>query len=79
MKIFDTYVQELKYKVLKEIIKKADNDDLKNCYTDIPKTIVPGPKPLARCCVYKERAVVEDRIKLALGGDETNPNSVEVL
>ena len=79
MKIFDTYVQVLKYKVLMEIIKKADNDDLQSCYTDIPKIIVPGPKPLARCCVYKERAVVEERIKLALGGDDDNPNSVEVL
>ena len=27
MKKFDTYVQKLKYKVLKEVIKKADNDD----------------------------------------------------
>ena len=79
MILFDTYVQVLKYKVLKEIIKKADNDDLQSCYTDIPKIIVPGPKPLARCCVYKERAVVEERIKLALGGDDDNPNSVEVL
>ena len=47
MKIFDKYVQVLKYKVLMEIIKKADNDDLQSCYTDIPKIIVPGPQPLA--------------------------------
>ena len=79
MKIFDTYVQKLKYKVLKEVIKKADKDDLVNCYRDIPKEIVPGPKPLARCCIYKERAIVEERISLAMGGDKDNPNSVEVI
>lgn len=79
MNKFDTYVQQLKYQVLKEVIKKAYNDDLINSYTDIPKTIVPGPKPLARCCVYKERAIIEERIKLALGGNKENPNSVEVI
>ena len=79
MKKFDTYVQKLKYKVLMEVIKKADNDDLISCFRDIARTIVPGPKPLGRCCVYKERAVIEERINLALGGDKDNPNSVEVI
>ena len=32
-----------------------------------------------RCCIYKERAIVEERIKLALGGDKENPNVIEVL
>lgn len=76
---FDTYVQQLKYQVLKEVIKKAYNDDLISCYKDIPKIISPGPKPIARCCVYKDRAVLEERITLALGGDKNNPNSVEVI
>ena len=32
-----------------------------------------------RCCIYKERAIVADRIKLALGGNKSNPNVVEVI
>ena len=76
---FDTYVQKLKYSVLKEVIKKAYDDDLQNTYRDIPKIISPGPKPLARCCVYKERAIIEERITLAMGGNKDNPNSVEVI
>ncbi len=79
MNKFDTNVQRLKYQVLKEVIKKAYNDDLVNCYRDIPKAISPGPKPLARCCVYKERAIIEERINLAMGGNRENPNSVEVI
>ena len=79
MNKFDTYVQQLKYEVLKEVIKKAYNDDLMNCYRDIPKIISPGPKPIARCCIYKERAIIEERINLAMGGDKNNPNSVEVV
>jgi len=79
MNNFDTYVQQLKYEVLKEVIKKEYEGDLLNAYIDIPKKISPGPKPLARCCVYKERAIIEERIKLAMGGDKSNPNSVEVI
>ncbi|MFI3251494.1 MAG: monomeric [FeFe] hydrogenase, partial [Eubacteriales bacterium] len=32
-----------------------------------------------RCCIYKERAIVQSRIRLALGGNEEDPNIVEVL
>ena len=32
-----------------------------------------------RCCVYKERAIVSERIKLATGGDPLNPNVIEVI
>ena len=39
MNKFDTYVQQLKYEVLKEVIKKAYDDDLASCYKDIPKKI----------------------------------------
>ena len=46
---------------------------------DIPEKIVPGPEPLMRCCIYKERAIVNERIKLATGGDRQNPNVVEVI
>ncbi len=78
-KVFDTKVQELKYEVLKEIIRCAYEGDMSGVYTDIPKKIVPGPKASMRCCIYKERAILQERIKLALGGDKTNPNIVEVI
>ena len=26
-----------------------------------------------RCCIYKERAIVEERVKLAMGGDKNKP------
>ena len=76
---FDTKVQELKYEVLKQIIEAYDKGDMSNIYMDIPKSISPGPKPSFRCCIYKERAIVQERIKLALGGNKDNPNIVEVI
>ena len=76
---FDTQVQELKYKVLYEIAKASFKDTLLDEYYNIPKRIVPGPKPTMRCCIYKERAIVEERMKLALGGNKNIDNVVEVI
>ncbi len=76
---FDTKVQHLKYKVLREVARQAWNDTLLENVLDIPKIIVPGKTPTMRCCVYKERAILAERVKLAMGGDPDNPNVIEVI
>lgn len=76
---FDTKVQHLKYKVLREVARAELEGQLEQRLLDIPKTIMPGPEPTMRCCIYKERAIVSERIKLAMGGDRTNPNVIEVI
>lgn len=76
---FDTAVQYLKYKVLREVARHAYEGTLLEGYHDIPYTVIPGKKPTMRCCVYKERAIVEERIRLAIGGDKSNPNVIEVI
>ncbi len=79
MRKFDTKVQYLKYKVLREVARHAFEDRLMDAYIDIPYTIVPGNEPTMRCCVYKERAIVNERIHMAMGGYKENPNVIEVI
>ena len=79
MRKFDTKVQHLKYKVLREVARLAWNDTLLDNILDIPKTIVPGNEPTMRCCVYKERAILGERVKLAMGGNKENHNVIEVI
>lgn len=79
MRKFDTKVQHLKYKVLREVARLAWEDRLLENLMDVPKTIVPGNVPTTRCCVYKERAIVGERVKIAMGGDSHNPNIIEVI
>ena len=79
MRKFDTKVQHLKYKVLREVARLAWEDRLLENLMDVPKTIVPGNVPTTRCCVYKERAIVGERVKIAMGGDSHNPNIIEVV
>ncbi len=79
MRKFDTKVQHLKYKVLREVARQAWNDTLLDNILDIPKTLVPGNEPTMRCCVYKERAILAERVRIAMGGDKNNPNVIEVI
>ena len=79
MRKFDTKVQHLKYKVLREVARHAWNDTLLENVLDIPKQIVPGKTPTMRCCVYKERAILGERVRIAMGGDKENPNVIEVI
>ena len=79
MQMFDTYVQKLKYMVLREVARHDYEGTLQDCYLDIPKLISPGPESTMRCCIYKERAIVAERVKMAMGGDKKNDNVIEVI
>lgn len=79
MRKFDTKVQHLKYKVLREVAREAWKGTLLDNVLDIPKVIAPGKTPTMRCCVYKERAILAERVKLAMGGNKENPNVIEVI
>lgn len=78
---FETRIQEIRNSVYTEVARLAWEDRIQNvaAVLDIPEKIIPGPKALLRCCIYKERAIIVSRIKLAMGGDKRNPCLVEVL
>ena len=81
MQFFDTDVQLLKNRVLTEVARLADEDALTPQHImDIPEKLIPdGSEPTMRCCIYKERAILQQRVKLALGGNPDDNNIVEVL
>ena len=80
MEKFENQVKELKFKVLKSIALATYNEtDIKDVILNTPKEIVPGPKATMRCCIYKERAVVQERISLGLGGHNASNNILEVI
>ena len=79
MRKFDTKVQHLKYRVLKEVARFHWQGTLLENVMNIPSIIVPGKTPTMRCCVYKERAILAERVKLAMGGNPENHNVIEVI
>ncbi len=79
MRKFDTKVQHLRNKVLREVARSEWQDTLLEDLPTIPKKIILGDTPTGRCCVYKERAILAENEKMALGGDKNNPNIIEVM
>ena len=79
MRKFDTKVQHLKYKVLREVARLAWEDKLLENIMDIPGKLVPGNEPTMRCCVYKERAILGERVKLAIAGNQSSSNIIQVI
>ena len=79
MRKFDTKVQYLKYKVIREVARYSWNDALIENIMNIPHMIIQSDTPTMRCCVYKERFLIGERIKLAMGGNKSNPNVIEVI
>ena len=65
---FDNPLDELKHNVLKEVALLAREGNVtKESIDKIPYKVIQGDVPKYRCCVYKERAIVQERAKLAAG------------
>ena len=80
----DRGIRDLKHDIATEVCKLAWEGALTEENREkIVLKISPGPKPEYRCCVYKERAIVRERIRLASGlnADVTNDtkNVVQVI
>ena len=79
MKRFDTKVQHLKYQVLREVARHAWQGTIIDGALAIPSEIMPGKTPTMRCCVYKERAILSERVKHAMSEKEKRENVIEVI
>ena len=79
MRKFDTKVQYLRYKVLREVARQGWEGTLMENVLDIPKIIAPGKVPTMRCCVYKERAILSERVKLAMRARHESRNVIQVI
>ncbi len=69
MRNFESNVQYIKYLVNKEVAHRFFSGTLTKgpfLERDIAAAIIPGPKAMFRCCIYKERHIIEDRVHLIL-------------
>lgn len=63
----DATVLRIKHDVLYEVAKLAWEGELEEKKSDIPYKIIPGPQAQFRCCIYKEREIIRQRVRLAEG------------
>ena len=64
----DVGIVSLKHKILEEVARLAWEDNLTEETKDaLVYRLIPGPYAHYRCCIYKEREIVRQRIRLAEG------------
>ena len=77
---FETQLKKLKHEVLTEVARLAKNDDINlESIEKVPYEVIKGDVAQYRCCVYKERAIVLERAKLAAGYLANGDNAEESL
>lgn len=79
----DATILRLKHDVLYEVAKLAWEGELEEKREEIPYQMIPGPQAQFRCCIYKEREIIRQRVRLAEGmcptsGKDTR-NVVQVI
>ena len=77
----DTGIVGLKHSIMERVCRLAWADQLDSEHLEkLVYEIIPGPKPTYRCCVYKEREIIRQRIRLACGlNPVNNPDSKNVV
>ncbi|HIU03284.1 MAG TPA: 4Fe-4S dicluster domain-containing protein [Candidatus Onthocola gallistercoris] len=80
---FATVIDKLKFQVNMEVAKQAFEGTLDERRDEIPYMVIPGNKPQYRCCVYREREIIRQRVRLAEGrmpvSDGNPKNIVQVI
>ncbi len=61
----DENMIKIKHDVLYEVAKLAFAGELEEKRDNIPFDLIQGPKPQFRCCIYKEREIIRQRVRLA--------------
>lgn len=77
-----TSISKIKKDVLYLVARMAFAGVLEEERDLVPEQLIPGPAPTFRCCIYKEREIIRQRIRLAEGkapGAEDDGNIIQVI
>lgn len=61
----DATILHVKHEVLYEVAKLAWAGELEEKRDYLPYKMIPGPQAQFRCCIYKEREIIHQRVRLA--------------
>ncbi len=64
---FITDINKIKFEVNTEVARLAFAGELDEKANEIPYKLIPGRTPHYRCCVYREREIIRERVQLAMG------------
>ena len=79
----DSTIGNVKYAVLKRVAQLTYEGRLEENIDQIPYELIPGPQANFRCCIYREREIIRQRVRLTQGKSPSlnhdNKNIVQVI
>ncbi len=75
----DATILRIKHEVLYEVAKLAWEGKLDDEKEDIPYKMIPGPQAQFRCCIYKEREIIKQRVRLAEGKCPSGKDDINII
>ena len=75
----DATILRVKHDVLCEVARLAWAGELEEKRDELPFKMIPGPQAQFRCCIYKEREIIHQRVRLAEGKCPSGKNSINVV
>ncbi len=75
----DATILHIKHQVLYEVAKLTWEGKLEEEREELPYKMIPGPQAQFRCCIYKEREIIKQRIRLAEGQCPVGRDSINVV
>lgn len=82
MSLFEHEARQFKFDVLREVSHRCFEGKLKESIADdLAYLLIPGKRADYRCCVYKEREIIRQRTRMAMGmapipEDHENPRQI---
>ena len=73
---------DITQRVFYEVAKLAWNGELEEKKENLPEEMIPGPHAQYRCCIYREREIIRERVRMARGmcpGTKDTTNIVQVI
>ncbi len=79
-KIFESKVEVIKYKVLRELARQTwAGVDAFNAFDSVAKSTIKKEEPPMSCCIYKDRAILAEKMRIGLGDFHGQRGTVHVV
>lgn len=79
-RFFENNVEKIKYKVLREMARHAwRGEDAFTAFNAIAQVVVKKGDPTMSCCIYKDRAIIAEQMRIGLGEFHGSKDTVQVV
>ena len=79
-RIFENRVEVIRYQVLREMARHAwEGHDAFTAFNEISNVVAKKGEPPMSCCIYKDRAIIAERMRIGLGEFHGSKDTIQVV